>query len=145
MDGSCMDMILKLFSRDTKFEFWYEIIIQAALFFLVRQLRRLLRRRDRGVYGKGRTFLGAVSYTHLFNALSGGGLSALKGDYYILNCTDYPSVIAECGFLSNPEEDALLNTQEYQKKVAYALYKGIVAFIAHNVAGWNENHILYRK
>ena len=62
-------------------------------------------------------------------------LSALKGDYYILNCTDYPSVIAECGFLSNPEEDALLNTQEYQKKVAYALYKGIVAFIAHNVAG----------
>lgn len=77
----------------------------------------------------------AASIQEEFNALSGGGLSALKGDYYILNCTDYPSVIAECGFLSNPEEDALLNTQEYQKKVAYALYKGIVAFIAHNVAG----------
>jgi len=47
---------------------------------------------------------------------------------------DFPLRVGEF-FLSNPEEDALLNTQEYQKKVAYALYKGIVAFIAHNVAG----------
>lgn len=69
-----------------------------------------------------------------FNALTGNAYSSLKGDYYMLNCTDYPSVIAECGFLSNPEEDALLNTEEYQRKVAYALYKGVVAFIAQNVS-----------
>lgn len=33
--------------------------------------------------------------------------SALAGDYYVLNCSDYPSVIVECGFLSNPEDEAL--------------------------------------
>ncbi len=57
-------------------------------------------------------------------------LSALNGDYYILNCTSFPSVIAECGFLSNPEEEALLITEEYQEIVAYAIFKGIVGYLA---------------
>ena len=53
----------------------------------------------------------------------------LVGDYYILNCSDYPSIIAECGFLSNPEDESLLITDEYQDSVAYAIYKGIVAYL----------------
>lgn len=56
--------------------------------------------------------------------------SALTGDYYILNCSSYPSVIAECGFLSNPEEEALLLTEEYRDKVAYAIFKGIVSYLS---------------
>ena len=32
----------------------------------------------------------------------------------------------EMGFLSNPDEDKLLSTAEYQEKLAYALYKGIL-------------------
>ena len=35
------------------------------------------------------------------------------------------NVIVECGFLSNPEEDARLNTEEYQKKLADAIAKGV--------------------
>jgi N-acetylmuramoyl-L-alanine amidase len=57
---------------------------------------------------------------------------ALKGDYYILNCTNYPSVIAECGFLSNPEDEALLVTDEYQDDLAYAIFKGAVGYLAEN-------------
>jgi len=56
--------------------------------------------------------------------------SALTGDYYILNCSDYPSVICECGFLSNPEDEALLITDEYQDKIAYAIFKGIINYLA---------------
>ena len=56
--------------------------------------------------------------------------NALMGDYYILNCTKYPSVIAECGFLSNPEDEALLITEEYQKSIAYSIYQGIVSYFA---------------
>ena len=41
--------------------------------------------------------------------------------YYMLKKTDAVLVICECGFLSNPEEEALLNTKKYQKKVADAL------------------------
>ncbi|MBR2967680.1 MAG: N-acetylmuramoyl-L-alanine amidase [Clostridia bacterium] len=51
--------------------------------------------------------------------------NAAKGDYYIIQCSPYTSVLVECGFLSNPEEEALLVTSEYQQKVAYAIYSGI--------------------
>ena len=39
-----------------------------------------------------------------------------------------PSVIVECGFLSNPEESLLLSTEEYQRKVAVAVYLGVLEF-----------------
>ena len=51
------------------------------------------------------------------------------GDYFMLKCTDAPSVICECGFLSNPEDEKLLLTNEYQEKVANCIYKGIINFI----------------
>ena len=51
-------------------------------------------------------------------------------DYYLLRKTACPIVIAECGFLSNPSEEALLATPEYQEKVAAALHSGIQQFIS---------------
>lgn len=56
----------------------------------------------------------------------------LSGDYYILNCSNIPSVIAECGFLSNPEDEALLITEEYQNELAYAIFKGVVGYLTIN-------------
>ena len=56
--------------------------------------------------------------------------SALTGDYYILNCTEYPSVISECGFLSSPEDETLLLTDEYQESLAYAIFKGIIGYLS---------------
>lgn len=56
--------------------------------------------------------------------------SPLVGDYYMLKCTSNPSVICECGFLSNAENDKLLNTEEYQKSIAYAIFKGSVAYFS---------------
>lgn len=49
-------------------------------------------------------------------------------DLYILKCADVPSVIVEGGFLSNPEEEALLITPDYQSKIAYSIFCGIVRF-----------------
>lgn len=51
-------------------------------------------------------------------------------DYYLLRKTSCPIVIAECGFLSNPTEEALLATQEYQEKVAEAVHTGIMRYIS---------------
>lgn len=50
-------------------------------------------------------------------------------DYYMLKCSSLPSVLCECGFLSNQEDEALLVTPEYQDKVAYSIYKGIVSYL----------------
>ena len=64
------------------------------------------------------------------NALSGGTFSPLRGDYFMLNCTNYPSVIVECGFLSNPEDERLLSGEDYRAQVAYAVFCGVLAFLA---------------
>lgn len=46
--------------------------------------------------------------------------------YKILRCHDeVPSVIVECGFLSNNEEERLLKTSEYQDKLAASLCNSI--------------------
>ena len=49
--------------------------------------------------------------------------------YYLLKRTPSPTVIVECGFLSNSSEAALLITEEYQKKVAYAIHMGILKYL----------------
>ena len=56
--------------------------------------------------------------------------SALSGDYYIIKCSEYPSIIAECGFLSSPDDEALLISDEYQESLAYAIFKGISTYLA---------------
>lgn len=51
-----------------------------------------------------------------------------NNNYYVLKNTDIPSVIIECGFLSNPEEERLLNTEEYRLKTAWAIFDGILTY-----------------
>lgn len=46
--------------------------------------------------------------------------------YYLLKKTKSPTVIVECGFLSNQAEASLLVTDEYQDKVAEAVCNGIL-------------------
>lgn len=55
----------------------------------------------------------------------------IKGNtsYYLLKRSKGILVIAECGFLTNPEEAALLQTEDYQKKVADALKEGILTYL----------------
>jgi N-acetylmuramoyl-L-alanine amidase len=43
----------------------------------------------------------------------------------ILKNIKKPTVIVECGFLSNAEEEQKLSTQEYQEKLAMAIKEGI--------------------
>lgn len=49
-------------------------------------------------------------------------------EYYILKQTKMPAIIVECGFLSNQEENNNLKNEEYQKKIAWAIYLGILDY-----------------
>lgn len=49
--------------------------------------------------------------------------------YYLLKKTQIPTVIVECGFLSNSKEAELLSSEEYQDKVAWAVFMGIMQFV----------------
>ena len=53
----------------------------------------------------------------------------MEGNYYIVKSGTAPAVIVECGFLSNPEEEAKLKTQQYQKEVAKAIRQGITVYL----------------
>ena len=51
---------------------------------------------------------------------------------YIVDHVEIPISIVECGFLSNPEEEKLLLTEEYQDKLAWGIYTGIMDYFAMN-------------
>lgn len=56
------------------------------------------------------------------------------GEYYMLSCCDCPSVIVECGFLSNLKDEELLVKKTGQKKIAAAIFSGILGYFAQNGA-----------
>lgn len=72
----------------------------------------------------------ARSIQKQLNTLSQKEHSALTGDYFMLECTNYTSVIVECGFLSNAEDEALLTDKGFQEKLAYAIFCGTLAFLS---------------
>jgi len=51
-----------------------------------------------------------------------------SGDIFILKASPVPAAMVEVGFLSNPEEAARLGDEKYQKKLAAAIYFGILRF-----------------
>ncbi|MGN1227274.1 MAG: N-acetylmuramoyl-L-alanine amidase [Christensenellales bacterium] len=60
---------------------------------------------------------------------------ALPGDYFILNCTNTLSVLIECGFLTNPDEEVLLNDKNYMNKVCHEIFSACVMYFI-------ESHML---
>lgn len=48
---------------------------------------------------------------------------------YLFKTTEQPALLIECGFLSNENDAAQLSSTEYQKKVAFTIYKGITHFL----------------
>lgn len=47
---------------------------------------------------------------------------------YIIENVEIPTAIVECGFLSNQEELTLLQTEEYQDRLAWGIYIGIMDY-----------------
>ncbi|MDA8235757.1 MAG: N-acetylmuramoyl-L-alanine amidase CwlD [Clostridia bacterium] len=51
-------------------------------------------------------------------------------DFFTNRETKMASATVEIGFMSNPKEEALMQQEEYQAKLAYAIFAGIVKFFA---------------
>ena len=47
---------------------------------------------------------------------------------YIIKHVEIPTTIVECGFLSNPEEESSLLEDEYQNKLAWGIYNGVINY-----------------
>jgi N-acetylmuramoyl-L-alanine amidase len=55
-----------------------------------------------------------------------------QAGFAVLKAPDIPSVLVEAAFISNPEEEAKLNSERYQKQLADALMRGIEGYFAKN-------------
>lgn len=67
----------------------------------------------------------------LTDRLNDGNTREAKANdsYYMLKKTPTPTVIVECGFLSNYEESALLSEDMYQERIAWAIVMGIMQYL----------------
>lgn len=52
-----------------------------------------------------------------------------NGSYYLLKKTSVPIMIVECAFMSNPAEAELLADSQYQERVAWGIYMGIMQVV----------------
>jgi N-acetylmuramoyl-L-alanine amidase len=58
--------------------------------------------------------------------------SQMKADYFILRAGDMPAVIVECGFLSNANEEMLLQEDKYRQNIAQSVLEGIQAYFTQS-------------
>jgi N-acetylmuramoyl-L-alanine amidase len=55
-----------------------------------------------------------------------------QAGFAVLKAPDIPSVLVETAFISNPEEEAQLRSEDYQEELADALMRGITRYFAKN-------------
>lgn len=53
----------------------------------------------------------------------------IDNNLYLFKSTAQTALLIECGFLSNAEDAANLSNPEYQKKVAFTIFKGMQEFL----------------
>ena len=53
-----------------------------------------------------------------------------QAGFFVLNRAYMPAVLVETAFISNPDEEKLLRKKEFQEKIAWGVYRAVLAFKA---------------
>lgn len=61
--------------------------------------------------------------------------TAVAGRYRLLKSGAQPSVTVECGFVSNPAEEAVLLDEDYQDRIAECIVEGIDRYVREEIKG----------
>lgn len=77
----------------------------------------------------GRLLAGAMQEALITHLEPQKKRAALAGDYFILQL-DVPSVLIECGFISNAAEEKLLLSPDYQARLGNAIAEGVESYAA---------------
>ena len=76
----------------------------------------------------GRLLAGCVQAAMIARLQPRKQRAAMAGDYFILQL-EVPSVLVECGFVSNGEEEQKLLNGDYQKQIAHAIATGVIEYL----------------
>jgi N-acetylmuramoyl-L-alanine amidase len=55
-----------------------------------------------------------------------------QASFAVLKAPDIPSILVETAFISNPQEEARLNDEGYQDRIAEAILRGIKEYFSKN-------------
>lgn len=70
--------------------------------------------------------LGSCLLSSVAKAVNKRSHGTIRSDYYTtINWAKIPTMILECGFLTNSTEDRQLNSASYQKKLAKGIANGV--------------------
>ena len=56
-------------------------------------------------------------------------VKAAGSSVYLMEHTEVPAILVECGFLSNPDEAALLNTEAHQTRLALTILAAVLSYL----------------
>jgi len=100
-----------------------------------------------GIYGietyyqteQSRALAGAI-HQQLVQGLGVPDRFVRKARFYVINHTPVPAILAEVGFISNPQERDKLGSSDYQVKIADSVSAGITQFLTEKqeLAGKSE-------
>lgn len=82
---------------------------------------------------EGRLLAGAIQEAMVEELQPSRVRKAMAGDYYMLS-GNMPSVLVECGFISNPGEEKMLMNEGYQERLAQAVCRGVCAYVQLSLA-----------
>jgi N-acetylmuramoyl-L-alanine amidase len=80
---------------------------------------------------KSKTYANTV-HKYLIQATGFLDRKVRTAGYYVIKNTKMPAILVEIGFISNPSEAQQMASEEFQKRVADALYNGIREFVDQN-------------
>ena len=67
----------------------------------------------------------------LYQKQGARGRKCMTGKYFILECSVYPTVIIECGFLSNAEDEKMLTSEVWREEFSHAIGAGVMQFLSN--------------
>ena len=90
----------------------------------------MTRTEDVSIYDEGADSLRKKKCSDLTNRQPNNkrNIKPVKDNVYLIYNAKTPAVLCECGFMSNKDEIALLKDENYQKKMAFSIYAGILKF-----------------
>ena len=89
-----------------------------------------------GTSANGKSLAHAVQarLNDVYNGQGAKSRNCMTGQYFMLQCCAAPSVIVECGFLSNAADERLLCTKEWQRTLAESIAVGIMDYLSQQTA-----------
>lgn len=60
---------------------------------------------------------------------------AISPDVYLMNHIEVPGILIECGFLTNPQEEAKLESEDYQRQLAVTIAVTVTNHLSEDISG----------